>query len=307
MNAMHDPTAHDSTGNAVVDRRRLVGSAGAAALLATVLAACGKSPAGELGRVGNGAEVPELGPATIDDAVLLRTSASIERSIANLYARIAADGLLTAPSSTHPDLGDQTELVTLFAQHHTAVASQFDTLTTEAGGQPFACGNPRLDAVFIDAILDRVLEGAEATDAAPAIEPSDDVTRDVINLVHTLELLSTATCQAMVPLVSQQSYRTVLMSAGVRSARQAALVALTINPGGYLPGSEAPAPVEETDSDTPPQTPIPLPVAAATQFGSLGAITYIGGFGDENGVRMKMNFETPSLNSLVYADLECAG
>ena len=84
-------------------------------------------------------------------------------------------------------------------------------------------------------------------------------------------------------------------------------MALTINPGGYLPGGEAPAPSEPTDSETPPQTPIPLPVAAATQFGSLGAITYIGGLGDENGVRMKMNFETPSLNTLVYADQTCSG
>lgn len=307
---MHEPTARTSTEleSGVVDRRRLVGGAGAAALLATVLAACGKSPAGELGRVGNGAEVPELGPATIDDAVLLRTSASIERSIASLYARIAAEGLVAAPSSTHPDLGDQTELVSLFAAHHTAAAAQFDTLTTEAGGEPFTCDNPRLDSVFIDAILERVVNGAEATDAAPAIAPSDDVTRDIINLVHTLELLSTATCQAMVPLVSSAGYRTVLMTAGARSSRQAALAALTINPGGYLSGGEAPAPApsEPTDSETPPQTPIPLPVAAATQFGSLGAITYIGGLGDENGVRMKMNFETPSLNTLVYADLDCA-
>jgi len=303
MNAMHESTNTESN---AIDRRRLLGSAGAAAVLASVLAACGQSPAGELGRVGNGAEVPELGPASIDDAVLLRTSASIERSIANVYARIVAEGLLTAPSSTHPDLGDQTDLVTLLAQHHTAAAAEFDTLTTAAGGEPWTCGNPRLDAVFIDAILDRVLDGAAATDATAAIEPSDDVTRDVINLVHTLEMLSTATCQAMVPLVTQASYRSVLMTAGVRSSRQAALVALTINPGGYLPGGEVAAPPESADSDTPPQTPIPVPVAAATQFGSLGAITYIGGLGDENGVRMKMNFETPSLNSLVYADLECA-
>lgn len=301
MNAMNETTSAD------IDRRGLLGTAGAAALLATVLAACGKSPAGELGRVGTGADVPELGPGAVDDGVLLRTSASIERSIAATYARIADEGLLAAPSATHPDLGDQTDLVALFAQHHTATAAAFDTLTTEAGGEPWACGNPRLDAVFIDAILTRVLDGAPATDAAPAIAPSDDVTRDVINLVHTLELLSAATCQAMVPLVHQPSYRPVLMTAGARSARQAALVALTINPGGYLPSTAEAAPAETPEGDGPVQTPIPLPAAAATQFGSLGAITYIGGFGDENGVRMKMNFETPSLNSLVYAEEVCEG
>lgn len=304
MNDMHD---HTTTETGAVDRRHLLGTAGAAALLASVLAACGKSPAGELGRVGNGAEVPQLGAATIDDGVLLRTSASFERSIANVYARIAEEGLLSGSSTAFPDLGDQTDLVTLFAEHHNTSATAFDALTTEAGAEPWTCGNPRLDSVFLDAILERVVNGAEATDAVPAIGPSDDITRDVINLVYALESLSAATCQAMVPLVSSPSYRTVLITAGVRSARQAALTALTINPGGYLPGVEAEiAPVAEPTGDEPPQTPIPLPVAAATAFGSLGAITYIGGYGDENGVRMKMNFETPSLNSLVYADAVCA-
>lgn len=290
-----------------VDRRTLLRTGGVTALVAGVLAACGKSPAGELGRVGTGDTVPELGPGAVDDGVLLRTSASIERSIAAAYARIGAEGLLTAPSTTLPDLGDQTELVELLAAHHTDAAAAFDDLTTAAGAEPWACGNPRLDAVFIDAIIDRVVNGVEATDAAPAIAPSDDVTRDVINLVHTLELLSAATCQAMVPLVGSAEYRTVLMTKGHRSSRQAALVALTINPGGYLPGiTESMTEPTEPAGDTPPQTPIPLPVVAATQYGSLAPITYIGGLGDENGVRLKMNFETPSLNSLVYAEDTCA-
>ena len=41
-----------------------------------------------------------------------------------------------------------------------------------------------------------------------------------------------------------------------------------------------------------------------SQFGTQGQITYIGGHGDENGVRLKLNFETPSLNMYAYPYIE---
>ena len=47
-------------------------------------------------------------------------------------------------------------------------------------------------------------------------------------------------------------------------------------------------------------------MAVPGQFGSLAPIIYIGGAGDENGVRLKLNFETPSLNSFVYPFDACA-
>ena len=59
-------------------------------------------------------------------------------------------------------------------------------------------------------------------------------------------------------------------------------------------------------ADAPPLTEIPLPVAIPGQFGSLAAIVYVGGAGDENGVRLKLNFETPSLNSFAYPFNACA-
>lgn len=286
-------------------RRDLLVTGGTAALLGSLLAACGGSE-GELGRVGTGEPAPELPSETVDDSVLLRTSASIERSIAAAYERIAAEGLLSGTSATYPDLGDQSDLIALLAEHHADAANRFDDLTIAAGGEAWDCGNPRLDSVFIDVVFDRIQKGAAATDAAPAIEPSDDPVRDVINLVYALESLSTETCQAMVPQVTSAEYRTVLMQVGHRSSRHAALVALTANPTGFLPSSgEAETSTTEPEGDAPPQTPIPLPVAAPSTFGSLAPVTYIGGFGDENGVRLKLNFETPSLNSLVYADATC--
>ena len=287
-------------------RRDLLLLGGTGAALAAVLAACGKTEAGELGRVGFGESTPELGAGTVDDGVLLRTSASIERSIAAAYQRVLDEGLLATAGPTHPELGDQSGLVELFLAHHEGAATILDGLTTEAGGAPWACGNPRYDEVFIGAIFTRSVDGQPATDAAPSIDPSDDIARDMINLVSTLEQLSTATCQAMVPQVSNPAHRVALMTIGARSSRQAAHVALVINPGGYLPSSgEVATPDTTVASDEVPQTPIPLPVAMPATYGTLSAVTYIGGRGDENGVRQKLNFETPSLNSLVYADATC--
>jgi hypothetical protein len=295
------------------DRRGLFRIGGITIASAAVMAACGDpaSSAGELGRVGNGAPVPTLLDPIVDDSVLLRTSASYETSIANAYDHILEKGYLAQPSPSLPELGDQTDLVTLCAEHHRKAAESFNALAQEAGGEPWTCGNPRLDNAFIDTVFTRVEEGAPAVDSTPAIAPSDDPTRDMINLVSTLELLSTATCQALMPQVTQSSYRAEAMRIAARSSRQAALVALRINPGGYLPALAVAASAETTTTvaaagdAAPPLTEIPLPAALPSRYGSLSPVTYIGGNGDENGVRLKLNFETPSLNSFVYPFDSC--
>ena len=300
-----------------VGRRGLLRAGGITAT-ALVLAACGKSEVGPVGRVGEGAPTPELEPEVINDGVLLRTMAGLQNSIVDAYSRILESGVLAADSATFPDLGDQSELVTLFQAHHSAAATRFNELAVAAGAEAWECGNTRLDSAFIDVLFERVENGAPATDAAKAIEPSDDATRDMINLVHTLESLSAESCQAMVQAVTDVTLRGEFMAVGVRSARQSALIALTINPGGYLvsAATTAAAAEEEAGATTttvaaaegdpaPPPTEIPLPVAVPGQFGLLSPIVFIGGRGDENGVRMKLSFETPSLNSFAYPFESC--
>ena len=49
-----------------------------------------------------------------------------------------------------------------------------------------------------------------------------------------------------------------------------------------------------------PQTEIPDVTAIPSQFGTLAANQLVLGRGDENGTRLKINLETPSLNSFVY-------
>jgi len=297
--------------------RRGLFRAGGITATALVLAACGKSEVGPVGRVGQGAPTPELEPEVINDGVLLRTMAGLETSIANAYAHILESGALAASSATFPDLGDQSDLVTLFVPHHSNAAVRFNELAVAAGSKAWECGNERLDSAFIDMLFERVENGAPATDVALAIEPSDDATRDMINLVHTLESLSAESCQAMVQAVTDITLRSEFMAVGVRSARQSALIALKINPGGYLisaatqaandaPAEETTTTVDESEgAAAPPSTEIPLPVAVPSQFGLLSPLVFIGGRGDENGVRLKLSFETPSLNSLAYPFESC--
>ena len=291
------------------DRRGLFRIGGLTVAGSALVAACSKSQAGELGRVGSGEDTPKLEDGIVDDGVLLRTSASIEHSIVAAYDHILSSGVLAKDSGTFPNLGDQTELVTLLQAHHASAAESFNALAVEVGAEAWECGNPRLDAIFLDTFFTRVEDGAEATDAAKAIEASDDALRDMINLVYTLEALSAASSQALVHQVTLPSTRVAAMGIGVRSARSAALVALAINPGGYLPGMNpefATVPSDPAASaDGPPQTEIPLPVAIASRFGSVAPITIISGRGDENGVRLKLIFETPSLNSLTSSFDSC--
>jgi hypothetical protein len=312
---------HDSISTTSFDRRGLFRIGGLTVTAAALMAACGKNPAGEVGRVGDGPTTPTLPQAEVDNGVYLRTMASIETSIALAYDRMVKSGVLAKASSTLPKLGDQTDLVKAFADHHRAAADAFNALAVKAGATAWTCGNSHLDSVFLTPIFDRVEKGAAATDVAKAIEPSEDPTRDMINLVVTLENLSAESCQALVTLVTEAQYRAEPMKFGVRSARQAALAALKVAPGAYVAEADAsaaqPGVTTTTEAATtttaapkgstapPPPTEIPLPVAIPSTFGALAPITYIGGHGDENGVRLKLIFETPSLNSFEYASSAC--
>ena len=279
---MNNELPNDTT-VASLDRRGLLRIGGLTAVSAVVVAACGKTEAGTVGRVGEGGQTPVLADAIVNDGVLLRTMAGIETSIAAAYGHILEGGFLSKASATLPDLGDQSELVAIFQAHHVVAAETFNALAVEAGAEPWLCGNTRLDDAYITPIFERIEQGIPATDTTLKIEPSDDPTRDYVS-----------------------------MQIGVRSARQAALIALRIFPGGYVAGVGESV-VAETDATTttaaegaaPAATAIPLPFALPARFGLLSPTTFIGGAGDENGVRLKFNFETPSLNSLAYPFYSC--
>ena len=312
-------------------RRGLFRIGGLSAASIAAIAACAGKEVGQSGNIGVGEDTPKLPAPALNNGVYLRTLAGIELSIAAAYQRMIDDDMLTVASPTFPDISDLTPLITQYGEHHTAAAATFNDLAVDQGVARWECGNTRLDKAYIDIVFDRVQKGVAATDAAKEIPPSDDPTRDMLNLVHTLESLSAASCQAAVPLLSERPLRAAVVPVGVASARQAALMALQLNPGGYVSTTDAEnaqptgattteipmttqniaAPADNTDGDdspakAPPLTEIPLPVAIPAQFGLLAAIVYVGGAGDENGVRLKLNFETPSLNSFAYPFNSCA-
>ncbi len=301
-------------------RRDILRIGGFGVATAAVISACGAEH-GEVGRVGAVPTTATLPAASVSNVTLLRTASSLEHSIISVYSLVIGNSELLDPAFD--------DTAKRFMADHAAHAAEFERLTTEAGGTAWQCGNPKIDDVTIQPVLARIIDGVPATATAPAIPPSDDPRRDILNFVHGLESMAAATCQSFVVLYTDPSLRVSSMTVGVNESRQAGLLALTINPdrpGGWVnfddavnaePASpptttiapsttlqniaDAPGAAVPGDTPTPiPQTPIPTVTAVPSQFGSLSAIQIVVGSGDENGTRLKVNLETPSLNSFVF-------
>ena len=309
---------------ALFGRRDILRIGGLSVATAAVISACGEHVRGEVGRVGDVPTTVTLPTVKVTNLTLLRTASSLEHSIINVYSQVIGNSELLDPKLE--------DIAKRFMDDHAGHAEFFEKLTTDAGGTAWTCGNPKIDDVIINPVIKRITKGAEATPTSKAIEPSEDPRRDILNFTHGLETLAGASYQAFVALFSDPALRADAMTVGAREARHAALLALTINtarPEGLVnftdavnaepasppttilattstvqnlgnqsaTGTGSPTP---TPSDAPPQTEIPTVTAIPSQFGGLGAIQLVVGRGDENGTRLKLNLETPSLNSFVY-------
>jgi hypothetical protein len=301
-------------------RRDVLRIGGFGVATAAVITACG-AETGQLGRVGSVSTTVPLPDAAVSNVTLLRTASSIEHSIINVYSQVIGNSDLLDPS--HDDLFQR------YLDDHSAHAELFEGLTIVAGGTQWTCGNPKFDDVVVQPVLNRIIKGVPATAVAAEIPPSDDPLRDILNFAHGLEAMSAATCQSFVVLYSDPSLRASAMTVGANESRHAAMLAFTINPdrpGGWVNFSDAVnaepaspptttiassttvqnianAPGAEVPSDSVPEVPqteIPTVTAVPSQFGGLAAIQLVVGAGDENGTRLKVSLETPSLNSFVY-------
>ena len=274
---------------AFVGRRRFLHVGGFSVATAAVLAACGGTESPGVARIGVAPERTDLPPAVVNDIVLLRTAASVERSAIAVYDLVIGNSDLLDPALD--------DVVKRFRDDHLAHADLIDGLTIEAGGEPWTCGNPRIDELLI-APLVLLITGAPASVDTPEVPPSDDPRRDVLNVAHGLETMAGETYQAFVPLLSQPSMRQSAMTAASHEARHAALLAITITgrPDGYVQGEAPPDP-----------PPIPTVFAIPGQFGSLAGTTVVVGAQDELGQRRTFSIDTPSLNTYVYEFLtpEC--
>lgn len=291
------PSGHEVA--PTLDRRRLLVLGGAGVGAAALLAACGDDLSGTPTRVGQAPVATELPPVTITDVVRLRTASSMEHTLIGVYDQVIGHADLLDPA--HDDLA--TRLRDDHATHVAALAA----LTTAAGGEVWACPNPRLQSTVIDPAMARITTGDEAA----KIPASEDPKRDVLNLLNALESLSSETCQEMVGTLNTPALRGEVFAVGIAAARRAAALALAANPqrpGAYVSsadaanaGVELPAVTTTTVASAgPPLTEIPAVSAIPSQFGQLGPVFLVVGNGDENGVRFKANLETPHDNSLIY-------
>lgn len=298
--------------DALVGRRQLFRLGGLTVASGAVLAACAYD-AGDPGPVGFGDEPQEAPDVEVNDVVLLRTASSLEHVAIDVYQLVIDAGVLTGVAG---------DVAKRFQADHRQHAETFEALTEEFGGEPFTCANPKIWSALIDPVWTRITVGIAATDAAKAIPASDNVPLDALNVAHALEAIAGSTYQALVSAFSQPQLRRDAMEVGKVEARHAAVLALAINPGGYLPVDPSDTPATTTTvADTIPKdvnttapageepAPVaedrPVPVALPGAFGNLGALVLVVGAGDENGVRLKTNVETPSLNSFVYESISC--
>ena len=97
---------------------------------------------------------------TVDDAVLLRTAQSIEKTIVDVYGTITDSGALTGASA---------DLLARLVDAHTEAADQVGELVIQAGGEPYDCVN----GWYMERIIPQIFENIDGDEAAD-IPPSDD-------------------------------------------------------------------------------------------------------------------------------------
>jgi hypothetical protein len=283
------PETHDSAGlRAGFGRRQLLIGGGAAISLGALLAACGGSESGEPGRVGYAPPATGLPNEAVDDAVLLRTTQSIEYTILEVYRMIGERGVLD---------GAATRLLDALVEEHEDAADEVGRIVRQAGGEPYACANQW----YLDRVVPPIFQNIDGDEDA-GIAPSDDPARDVLNVMNAMESMATATYQNLVEELSEPALRAAVVALATRSARHSAAVAITATgaPDGYISPAihgEEPAPDESGL--------VPL-FAVSSQFGLLSPYTLVIGKLSDAGTRYSQSIDTPAENSFAYHSLSCS-
>lgn len=265
--------------NPSLDRRTLLRNGGLALSLGALAAACGDDIGGpdDPGRLGVAAPLPPLPDAELNDGVLLRTAQSLEYTAIAVYDAAAGLDVLSR---------DQLALVGRFVEDHQRHAADLGALASRVGAEEFTCPNPFLMERAVEPILG-------------ALDGSDDLLRDVLNIAYAFETLAGRSYQALVAALSDPSLRTASILIGSEEQRHAAVLAAAINPDDLvhpdLLGEE-----EEDDGDG-----IPSYYAIPAVFGQLTGIELVVGARDDEGARFSTILQTPAANSFVYDYVDC--
>jgi hypothetical protein len=268
-----------SVPNPSLDRRALLRNGGLALSFAAIVAACGNGRAGndDPGRLGVAAPGPTLPESEVNDGVLLRTAQSLEYTALAVYDAAAGLDVLTSA---------EIALVGRFVSDHERHAADLGALIGRAGAEEFTCPNPFLMDRAVGPILG-------------ALEGSDDLHRDVLNIAHAFEELAGASYQALVAALTDVSLRSSAILIGSEEQRHAAALASAINPDAPI-SPVLFGEVVEADADG-----FPVPYAIPATYGQLTGIDLLVGARNTEGTRFSIQLQTPAANTFVYDYLSC--
>lgn len=262
-----------------LDRRALLRNGTLALSFGAIAAACGAGRSGPTnpGRIGVIEPNPTLPPGDVNDVVLLRTAQSIEYTALAVYEAAAGLDVLSS---------DEAALVGRFVTDHERHAAAIGALVTQAGGEEFTCANPFIMERAVAPILG-------------ALDGSDDLHRDVLNIAHAFESLAGASYQAVVSSLEDLGLRRAAIVIGGEEQRHAAALAAAINPDELISPAVFAEPVVADDAG------FPIPFAIPSTFGQLSGIELVVGEiqGDEG--RFSVLLQTPAENTFVYDYLSC--
>jgi len=251
--------------NSIVSRRALLINGGTAAAAGVILAACG-SPDPGLGRIGEAPVATALPEAHVSDDVLLRTAQSVE----NLAVEALGDATITGKASA-----DAKAAMANYVLGHKSNIAALTSVINSRGGESVTEPNTKMMTNYV-------------TKAVAAIKDSEDAEGDILVFVHALEGIVAATYQAFVAWTNDPALRSAMMSLAVGPSKYSAATAQLIRGGtkGVVPA------VNKEGVD--------LVATLPDAFGPLTSFPVVVGKPNEDGAKVTILMETPSLNSLEY-------
>lgn len=251
--------------NSIVSRRALLINGGTAAAAGVILAACG-SPDPGLGRIGEAPVATALPEAHVSDDVLLRTAQSVET---------LAVAALTDPTITGAASAEAKAAMEIFVRGHKSNLAALASVVEGRGAESVTEPNTKMMTNYV-------------SKAVAAIKDSDDAAGDVLVFVNALEGIVGATYQAFVAWTNDPALRSAMMSLSVGPSKFSAATSLMIRTGvkGVVPA------VDDAGAE--------LQAALPDAFGPLTSFPVVVGKPNEDGARVTILMETPSLNSLEY-------
>jgi hypothetical protein len=260
-----------------IGRRDVLRLGGLTIAVGALVAACGEGRNGSSapGRVGQATPITDPPTYVVDDAVLLRTAASLENTTDQVYGAILDLGKLEGANKSVVE-----QLQTL----HQTTATTMNDLVVEAGGEAWTCSNPWID--------ERVIKPLEEV-----ISKSDDVARDIYNTTVAFENILAATYQQLAVALTKPAQRVASATAAAQASRNSAQIVVVFAGSKYyinptLLGQD----VKPNDAGFLPNYAIPF------RFGSVEQVSLTVGPKLVNG-RQTFVLSTPAPNSFIYNEL----